>query len=109
MRGFPNSDGSHMYAVVRHGASSTGSGRGKLRIEQIPAESGRRSCRPVLVVADGYALKLGAPFLAAPRSRPVAQARRGDKVRIFKLNRRKHTARAGASPELHRIEILAIA
>ena len=37
------------------------------------------------------ALKIGAPFVSGPKVKPTVLAHgRGDKVKIFKLRRRKH-------------------
>ena len=64
----------------------------KLKIEQIPADIGAEIVLDqVLLVADGDNLKMGKPLLAGAtvQARVLAQGRH-DKVRIFKLRRRKH-------------------
>ena len=102
-----------MYAVVKTGGKQYRVSAGeKLRIEQIPAEVGQEiELDQVLVVADGDALKLGAPFLAGSKVRAkVLKHGRGDKVRIFKPNRRKHYRKSqGHRQNYTEIEILGIA
>jgi len=64
----------------------------KLKVEQISADVGTEiTLDQVLMIADGDAIKLGAPLLdgALVKAKVVAQGR-GDKVRIFKMRRRKH-------------------
>jgi large subunit ribosomal protein L21 len=62
-------------------------------------------------VADGDALKMGAPLVAGAQVKAkVLKHGRGDKVRIFKLNRRKHYRRSqGHRQNYTEIEILGIA
>ncbi len=82
-----------MYAVVKTGGKQYRVSAGeKLRIEQIPADIGSQVVlNEVLVVADGENVTTGAPFVsgASVTAKVVAHGR-GDKVRIFKLRRRKH-------------------
>ncbi len=64
----------------------------KLKIEQIPADIGQEiSLDQVLSVGEGETLKIGAPFVegAAVKATVLAQGRH-DKVKIFKMRRRKH-------------------
>jgi large subunit ribosomal protein L21 len=65
----------------------------------------------VLLVADGDKLKMGAPLVAGARVKArVLNHGRGEKVRIFKLNRRKHYRRSqGHRQGYTEIEILGIA
>ena len=82
-----------MYAVVKTGGKQYRVSAGeKLRIEQIAAEVGQEiTLDQVLVVADGDALKMGTPLVAGAKvMAKVLKQGRGDKVRIFKLRRRKH-------------------
>ena len=65
----------------------------------------------VLVVADGDALKMGTPLVAGAtvKAKVLAQGR-GDKVRIFKMRRRKHYRKSqGHRQNYTEIEILGIA
>ena len=82
-----------MYAVVKTGGKQYRVAAGeKLRIEQIPADIGSEVVlNEVLAVADGTDLATGAPFVngATVTAKVIAHGR-GEKVRIFKLRRRKH-------------------
>jgi large subunit ribosomal protein L21 len=48
-----------------------------------------------LAVGNGADLKVGTPLVAAQRQGHRGGARRHDKVRIFKMRRRKHYQRHG--------------
>ena len=102
-----------MYAVVRTGGKQYRVSAGeKLRIEQIPAAVGQEiMLEEVLLVADGEALRMGAPLVSGAKVRArVLGHGRGDKVRIFKLNRRKHYRRSiGHRQNYTELEILGIA
>ncbi len=82
-----------MYAVIKTGGKQYRVCAGqKLKIEQIPADIGQEiSLDQVLSVGEGDALKIGTPFVdgATVRATVLAQGRH-DKVRIFKMRRRKH-------------------
>lgn len=102
-----------MYAVVKTGGKQYRVSAGeKLKIEQIPAEVGAEIVLDqVLLVADGDAVRMGTPLLdgAQITARVLAHGR-GDKVRIFKLHRRKHYRRTqGHRQNYTEIEILGIA
>jgi len=64
----------------------------KLKIEQIPAEIGQEiTLDQVLSVGAGETLKVGAPLVAgATVTATVLAQGRHDKVKIFKMRRRKH-------------------
>jgi len=102
-----------MYAVVKTGGKQYRVSAGeKLKIEQIPAEVGEEIVLgEVLMVADGDALKLGAPLVAGAQVKAkVIRHGRGDKVRIYKMRRRKHYRRSqGHRQNYTEIEILGIA
>ena len=102
-----------MYAVVKTGGKQYRVSAGeKLRIEQIGAEIGQEILLDqVLLVADGEALKLGAPLVAgATVKAKVLGHGRGDKVHIYKLRRRKHYRKSqGHRQNYTEIEILGIA
>lgn len=102
-----------MYAVVRTGGKQYRVSAGeKLRIEQIAAQVGQEIVlEEVLLVADGEALTMGAPLVSGAKVRAkVLGHGRGEKVRIFKLNRRKHYRRSqGHRQNYTEIEILGIA
>ena len=82
-----------MYAVIKTGGKQYRVAAGeKLKIEQIPADIGADIVLDqVLLVADGDNLKLGRPLVtgATVQAKVLSQGRH-DKVRIFKLRRRKH-------------------
>jgi large subunit ribosomal protein L21 len=64
----------------------------KLKIEQIPADVGAEiTLDQVLMVGDGESVKIGAPLVqgASVKAKVLAQGRH-DKVKIFKMRRRKH-------------------
>jgi large subunit ribosomal protein L21 len=82
-----------MYAVIKTGGKQYRVAAGeKLKIEQIPADIGAEIVLDqVLLVADGDSLKMGRPLVAgATVQAKVLTQGRHDKVRIFKLRRRKH-------------------
>ena len=82
-----------MYAVIKTGGKQYRVAAGeKLKIEQLPADIGAEIVLDqVLLVADGDKLKMGRPLVtgASVQAKVLAQGRH-DKVRIFKLRRRKH-------------------
>ncbi len=82
-----------MYAVIKTGGKQYRVAAGeKLKIEQLPAQIGAEIVLDqVLLVADGENLKMGRPLVtgASVQAKVLAQGRH-DKVRIFKLRRRKH-------------------
>ena len=82
-----------MYAVIKAGGKQYRVEPGaKLRVEDLPAEVGASvSFDEVLLVGAGDAVKVGAPLVAGAQVKATVLAKgRGDKVRIFKLRRRKH-------------------
>jgi large subunit ribosomal protein L21 len=82
-----------MYAVIKTGGKQYRVAAGeKLKIDQLPAGIGAEIVLDqVLLVADGDNLKMGRPLVtgASVQAKVLAQGRH-DKVRIFKLRRRKH-------------------
>ncbi|TAM88364.1 MAG: 50S ribosomal protein L21 [Candidimonas sp.] len=85
-----------MYAVIKTGGKqyrvTTGQ---KLKIEQIPADIGQEiTLDQVLSVGEGDELQIGTPLVAnaVVKATVLAQGRH-DKVRIFKMRRRKHYRR----------------
>ena len=102
-----------MYAVVKTcGKQYRVSAGEKLKVEQIPADvGGEIALDQVLLVADGEAVTLGTPLVAgATVKAKVIGHGRGDKVRIFKMRRRKHYRKSqGHRQNYTEIEILGIA
>ncbi|MDR0378450.1 MAG: 50S ribosomal protein L21 [Candidatus Accumulibacter sp.] len=82
-----------MYAVIKTGGKQYRVAAGeKLKIEQIPAEVGAEIVLDqVLMVGEGESVKIGTPLVdgAGVRATVLAQGRH-DKVKIFKMRRRKH-------------------
>jgi len=82
-----------MYAVIQTGGKQYKVSAGeKLKVESIPAEVGAEiTLDQVLMVADGANVSMGTPLVpgAAVKATVVAHGR-GEKLKIFKLRRRKH-------------------
>jgi large subunit ribosomal protein L21 len=82
-----------MYAVIKTGGKQYRIASGeKLKIEQIPAYIGQEiTLDQVLSVGEGDQLKIGTPLVvgAVVKATVLAQGRH-DKVKIFKMRRRKH-------------------
>ena len=82
-----------MYAVIKTGGKQYRVVAGeKLKIEQIPAEVGAEiTLDQVLMVGEGESVKVGAPLVAGATVKcTVVSHGRHDKVKIFKMRRRKH-------------------
>lgn len=82
-----------MYAVIKTGGKqyrvSTGD---KVKVETLPADVGAEVVLDqVLMVGQGDTVSVGKPLIpGATVTAKVVSHGRGDKVRIFKLRRRKH-------------------
>ena len=82
-----------MYAVVKTGGKQYRVSAGqKLKVEQIPADVGAEvTLDQVLMVGEGESVKVGAPLVAGASVKcTVVSHGRHDKVKIFKMRRRKH-------------------
>jgi len=82
-----------MYAVVKTGGKQYKVAPGeKLKVEQMPADVGAQVVLDqVLLVGEGDNVRLGRPVLAgASVQATVVSHGRHDKVKIFKMRRRKH-------------------
>ena len=82
-----------MYAIIKTGGKQYRVETGlKLKIEQIPADIGSElSMDQVLMISDGDNVSMGKPLLSgASVKATVLNQGRHDKVRIFKMRRRKH-------------------
>ena len=82
-----------MYAVVKTGGKQYRVVAGdKLKGEQIPADVGAEVILDqVLLVGEGESVRLGQPMLTgATVKATVVSHGRGEKVKIFKMRRRKH-------------------
>ena len=82
-----------MYAVIRSGGKQYRVSPGeKLRIELLAAQVGSEfTLNEVLLVGEGSNVRLGQPTLAGVSVKATVLSHgRGEKVRIFKLRRRKN-------------------
>ena len=82
-----------MYAVIKTGGKQYRVAAGeKLKVEQIPADVGAEiTLDQILMVGEGESVKIGAPLVtgATVKATVLAQGRH-DKIKIFKMRRRKH-------------------
>ena len=101
-----------MYAVIKTGGKQYRVAAGeKLKVEQIPADIGQEIVLDqVLMVGSGASVQVGAPLVAGAKVlAKVVSHGRGEKVRIFKMRRRKHyQKRQGHRQNFTEIEIGAI-
>ncbi len=101
-----------MYAVIKTGGKQYRVAAGeKLKVEQIPADIGQEIILDqVLMVGGGEAIKVGAPLVAGANvTAKVVAHGRGEKIRIFKMRRRKHYQKhQGHRQNFTEIEISAI-
>ena len=82
-----------MYAVIKSGGKQYKVVAGeKLKVEQIPADIGSEiTLDQVLAVGAGDTIKFGAPLVEGAKVQATVVAHgRHDKVKIFKMRRRKH-------------------
>nr|WP_316643692.1 50S ribosomal protein L21 [uncultured Roseateles sp.] len=82
-----------MYAVIKTGGKQYKVAAGeKIKVEQIAADVGQEIViDQVLAIGSGVDLQVGTPLVAGAsvKATVVAQGKH-DKVRIFKMRRRKH-------------------
>ena len=82
-----------MYAVIKSGGKQYRVEPGKqVRVEALAADVGAAvAFEEVLLVGAGDQVKVGAPLVSGAKVKAtVVSHGRGDKVRIFKMRRRKH-------------------
>ncbi len=82
-----------MYAVIKTGGKQYKVVVGeKLKVEQIPADiDSAITLEEVLMVSQGDKVSIGQPLVAGAKVQAtVISQGRHDKVRIFKMRRRKH-------------------
>ena len=87
-----------MYAVIKTGGKQYKVAAGeKIKVEQIAADVGQEIViDQVLAVGNGTELQVGAPLVPGAIVRATVLAHgKHDKVRIFKMRRRKHYQRHG--------------
>lgn len=83
-----------MYAVIKTGGKQYRVAQGQtLKVESLSAEAGQLvDFTEVLLVANGDAITVGHPTVAgAVVKASVVEHGRGDKIRIVKFRRRKHS------------------
>jgi large subunit ribosomal protein L21 len=86
-----------MYAVIKTGGKQYRVAAGaKLRVEKVVAEVGAEILLDqVMMVTEGETVTLGTPMLSgAIVKATVVGHGRGDKVKIFKMRRRKNSRRS---------------
>lgn len=82
-----------MYAVIESGGKQYRVAPGDvIRVEKIPATAGETvDLSRVLLVSDGTEVQVGGPALVNTTVTATVRGHgRGEKIRIFKLRRRKH-------------------
>ena len=85
-----------MYAVIKTGGKQYRVTLGeKLKVEQIPADVDTQiTLDQILMVGEGETVKIGTPMLSgATITATVLSQGRHDKIKIFKMRRRKHYQR----------------
>ncbi|RJG39464.1 50S ribosomal protein L21 [Motilimonas pumila] len=101
-----------MYAVIQSGGKQHRVTEGQtLRLEKLDIETGASvDFEEVLLVANGEDVKVGAPFVAGGKVvAEVVSHGRGDKVKIVKFRRRKHSRKqAGHRQWFTEVKITAI-
>ena len=102
-----------MYAVIKTGGKQYRVAAGeKIKVEQIPADVGSEiTIDQVFMVGEGDAVKIGTPVVAgASVKATVVSHGRHDKIKIFKMRRRKHyQKRQGHRQQFTELQIGAIA
>ena len=82
-----------MYAVIKTGGKQYRVASGEqVRVESLPADVGAAiSFDQVLMVGEGDQVSVGAPLVSGAKVQATVLSHgRADKVKIFKLRRRKH-------------------
>lgn len=101
-----------MYAVIQSGGKQYRVTVGdRLKVESLKLDPGSKlSLDNVLLVADGEDVEVGGPNLSTKVEATVVGHGRGEKVRIFKLRRRKNSRQqAGHRQNFTELEIVSIA
>ena len=82
-----------MYALIKTGGKQFKVAAGeKIKVEQIPADVGSEiTIDQVFMVGEGESVKIGTPVVSgASVTATVVSHGRHDKIKIFKMRRRKH-------------------
>ena len=86
-----------MYAVLQTGGKQYRVKSGEqVKVEALAADVGSAvSFDQVLMMGEGEGVRVGAPFLSGAKVKGTVVAHgKGEKVRIFKMRRRKHYAKS---------------
>jgi large subunit ribosomal protein L21 len=101
-----------MYAVIKTGGKQYRVAAGeKIKVEQLSADVGQQvTLDQVLAIGNGAEVSIGSPLVAGAHVLATVVAHgRHDKVRIFKMQRRKHfQKRQGHRQNFTEIEISAV-
>ena len=93
-----------MYAVIRTGGKQYRVSAGEaVRVEKLDAQAGAEIVlTEVLMIGQGEDVTIGAPLVdgAAVKATVLGQGK-GDKVRIFKMRRRKHYRKTQGHRQLY--------
>ncbi len=87
-----------MYAVIKTGGKQYKVAAGeKIKVERLAADEGQEILiEQVLAVGSGADLQVGAPWIAGAMVKATVVAHgKHDKIRIFKMRRRKHYQKHG--------------
>lgn len=101
-----------MYAVIESGGKQYRVAIGdRLKVETLKLDPGSKlSLDKVLLLADEGDIKVGGPYLGSKVEATVIGHGRGEKVRVFKLRRRKNSRQqAGHRQNFTELEIISIA
>lgn len=102
-----------MYAVIASGGKQYRVAPGDvIRVEQLDVEAGKSiELDRVLLVADGQSIRVGSPTVGGVTVTATVRGHgRGEKVRIFKMRRRKNYRRqAGHRQNYTELEITKVA
>jgi len=93
-----------MYAVIKTGGKQYRVTTGEaLRVEKLDAQAGTEVVlSEVLLVGQGDEVRIGAPLVSgAAVTATVLSQGKGDKVRIFKMRRRKHYRKSQGHRQLY--------
>lgn len=100
-----------MYAVIESGGKQYRVAIGdKLKVESLKLDPGSKlDLGKVLFLSDGKDTKIGNPYLGSKVEATVVGHGRGEKIRVFKLRRRKNSrTQAGHRQNFTELEIISI-
>ena len=100
-----------MYAVIESGGKQYKVAIGdRLKVESLNLDPGSSvDLEKVLFLADGDEVRVGSPYVGSKIEATVVGHGRGDKVRIFKMRRRKNSrTQAGHRQNYTELEIVSI-